>query len=187
MTGVLLGGRSLPHSRTPMAFFVFVWLPVAVMLLVIARESTESFASLHTSALLRPVYQVLFGVVSDAQWEHVHHILRKSGHFLGYGTLGLTWLRAWLYTWLRPLRHAAAGTWRSLAWLMAIACTAVVAALDELHQTWIPDRTGLMTDVVLDTVGAMVLSGALAVLWQVRAQQASRGSTQHPDPLAAES
>lgn len=187
MTGVLLGGRSLPHSRTPATFIVRLWLPVVIMLLVIARESTEGFGSVHTSALLRPVYQAVFGAVSDARWEHVHHILRKSGHFVGYGTLGLTWLRAWLYTWLTPLRHASVGTWRALAWQMAMACTAVVAALDELHQTWIPDRTGLMTDVLLDTCGAIVLCGTVAVLWQMRARHSSRGSSQRPDRLAADS
>ena len=130
MTGVLLGGRNSLGTRNPMAYIAVVWLPVAVMLLVIARESTEAFGSLHTSAILRPIYQAVFGSVADARWEHIHHVLRKTGHFLGYGTLGITWLRAWLYSWLVPLRWSPMGTWRSLAWRMAIACTAVTAALD---------------------------------------------------------
>lgn len=185
MTGVLLGGRRPPVTRSPLLFLAFVWLPVAFMLLVIARESTEAFASLHTSAILRPVYQAIFGPVADERWDVIHHLLRKTGHFLGYGTLGLTWLRAWLYTWLVPLRHSAVA-WRSLAWRMAIACTAVTAALDELHQTWIPDRTGMMSDVVLDTVGALVLCSTVALVWRLWPRPTSEGPAPRSGPLAAD-
>ncbi len=173
MTGILWGGRHAPGIHNPWVSTTFVWLPVAFMLLVIARESTEGFASLHTSVMLRPLYQAIFGVVADPRWEHIHHMLRKTGHFLGYGTLGLTWLRAWLHMWARPLRRSTARTWRSLAWRMAILCTAVVASMDELHQTWIPDRTGLASDVLLDTSGAIILCGLIAILWRVRLRRIS--------------
>lgn len=165
---MLLGGRRVPVFRTRAGYGAFVWLPVVLMLLVIARESTEGFGSVHTTAILRPVWQAVFGMVSDEQWEKIHHLLRKTGHFVGYGTLGVTWLRAWLYTWLAPLRRVSMGRWLALALQMAVACTAVVAALDELHQTWIPDRTGLATDVLLDTSGAAVLCGVLALVWLMR-------------------
>ncbi len=145
-----------------------VWLPVFVMLLVIARESTHAFSSDQTSAVLRPVYQTVFGTVNDLRWEAIHHGMRKSGHFVGYGVLGLTWLRAWLYTWLLPLRAVTAVRWRGLAWRMAIACTAVVASFDELHQTWLADRTGMATDVLLDTTGAVSFCGVVGMWWLMR-------------------
>ena len=52
---------------------------------VIAMESTEYFGSDHTSGPLRWLFEVLFGPCQNARWEIIHHYIRKSGHFLGYG------------------------------------------------------------------------------------------------------
>ena len=176
MRGVLLGGRAASQARSRAGYVAGVWLPVAVMLLVIARESTDGFSSARTGAMLRPLVESLVGHLADERWEVLHHGLRKTGHFLGYGTLGLAWLRAWLLWWLMPLRAAATNLWHRYAFQMAIACTAVVASVDELHQTWIPSRTGLATDVLLDTVGALTLCGVVALLWMARSRMSSEHS-----------
>ena len=144
------------------------------MLLVIARESTAAFGSVNTSAVLRRIYEPLFGRVSDVNWAFIHHRLRKTGHFLGYGTLGVTWLRAFLLTWLWPLRHRSAAVWRRWSLQMAICCTAMIASLDEVHQCYIPDRTGLVTDVLLDTSGAVALCLAFVFLWFSRRSREAR-------------
>jgi VanZ family protein len=125
------------------------WWPVAFMLAVIAVESTEALGADHTSSMLRPVWQFFFGHVSDAAWESIHHILRKCGHFFGYGLVGLSWLRAWRRTLpgLRPLPHCA----------LALLATAVVASADEFHQSFLPNRTSSLWDVLLDCTGALVL------------------------------
>ncbi len=174
--GVLLGGRSVPQVSSRAAYGVMVWLPVFVMLLVIVRESTDGFSSVHTGALLRPLLESVFGHIGEERWEAAHHVLRKTGHLLGYGTLGLAWLRAWLLTWLMPLRFSPTGVWRWVSWRMAICCTAVVAALDELHQTWIPSRTGLAQDVLLDTVGAVILCGIVGLIWMRHSSDGMRGA-----------
>ena len=165
---VLLGSRRMPHARSRATWGLLVWLPVLVMVLIIARESTDRFSSERTSAMLRPMLEAVVGHMENTRWEAVHHALRKSGHFIGYGTLGVTWLRGWLLTWLVPLRLRAIETWRRSAWVMAICCTAVIASIDELHQTWIPSRTGLAQDVLLDTLGALTLCGLVALLWLVQ-------------------
>ena len=74
------------------------WLPVLLGIAMIAVESTEWMGADHTSNPLRTLYQAIFGQVSNTQWELIHHYLRKSGHFLGYGLIGLAWLRAWWMT-----------------------------------------------------------------------------------------
>ena len=165
MSSVLSGDRIYSFPRPTFARLVYVWLPVAVMLGVIARESTEGFSGLHTSVWLRPIWQGIFGAVSDDRWLVLHHRLRKTGHFLGYGTLAVTWLRAWLLTWMSRFRLRAAGAWRGWAFAMAIWCTAAVASVDELHQTWLPDRTGVVPDVLLDTTGGLVFCCLVALLW----------------------
>ena len=64
----------------------------------------------------------------------IHHLIRKSGHFLGYGLIGLAWLRAWWMT-LPHSRflHDA---------VLALLGTALIASADEFHQTFLPNRTG---------------------------------------------
>jgi len=137
---------------------VRVWWPVVVMLIVIAIESTNTFSSENTSGWIRPVVERIFGHINDQLWAVIHHLVRKSGHFTGYGGLALTQLRAWLLT-LGSRDGFSHRGWRWRATWLAVAGTAFVASLDEWHQTFIPSRTGLFSDVVLDTVGGSVLCG----------------------------
>jgi VanZ family protein len=86
---------------------------------------------------------------ADARWEILHHLIRKSGHFLGYGAIGLLWLRAWWMTLPRSrFLHDA---------FLALLGTALVASADEWHQTFLPNRTGSPWDVLLDCCGAIAL------------------------------
>jgi VanZ family protein len=112
-------------------------------------ESTEWMGSDHTSGPLRWLFESIFGPVADARWEPLHHFIRKSGHFLGYGAMGLLWLRAWWMTLPRSrFLHDA---------FLALLGTALVASADEWHQTFLPNRTGSPWDVLLDCCGAITL------------------------------
>ena len=103
----------------------------------------------HTSGPLRALFQFVFGPIGDARWDLVHHYIRKSGHFVGYGLIGLAWLRAWWFT----LPHS-----RFLPdALLALLGTALIASCDEWHQSYLPNRTGTPKDVLLDCTGAIVL------------------------------
>jgi VanZ family protein len=112
-------------------------------------ESTADFGADHTSGPLRWIWEHLFGPVSNARWALLHHHVRKTYHFLGYGTMGLLWLRAWWMT----LPKAAF----LLDAALALVGTAAVASLDEYHQSFLPNRTGIPADVLLDCSGAAVL------------------------------
>ena len=136
-------------SRRGLWYWIYVWLPVVVGIAVIILESTEWFGSNHTSRPLRRIFEALFGNISNPRWETIHHYIRKSGHFLGYGFIGLAWLRAWWLT----LPHS-----RFLPdALLALLGTALVASCDEWHQTFLPNRTGTPWDVLLDCTGAITL------------------------------
>jgi VanZ family protein len=137
-------------NARPTRFRINTWLPVAIGISVIALESTVWFGADQTSTPLRRIYEFLFGTVSDARWPPIHHLIRKCGHFVGYGLLCLTWLRAWWLT----LALRATGFWNCA--LLALAGTALVASCDEWHQTFLPNRTGTPWDVLLDCCGASV-------------------------------
>lgn len=153
----MLGGRVAPVSATFRGWLFRTWLPVMVMLVAITIESTHMFSSDNTSGSLRTLYEHIAGAVSDARWAEIHHHIRKTGHFTGYGLMGLAWMRAWLLFWLVPMKRCAEAVWRAYAFAMATACTVLAASLDELHQSYMPDRTGVVSDVLLDTSGAVCL------------------------------
>ena len=139
----------MSSSRRALRYWINVWLPVVLGVAVIALESTEFMGSDHTRGPLRWLFQAIFGPIGDARWDDIHHLIRKSGHFLGYGVIGLAWLRAWWMT----LPHS-----RFLPdALLALLGTAAVASADEWHQAFLPNRTGSPWDVLLDCCGAITL------------------------------
>lgn len=163
-----------------------VWAPAAVAVAVICIESTETFSSQNTSSWLRPIFQHMVGAISDSTWALFHHLLRKTGHFVGYGTVAFTFLRAWLHTLARPGSSPvslvgwrrgpqALLAWRVEATILAIFSTAIVASCDEFHQTFLPGRTGSPLDVLLDTAGACALCLIVwLVCWNGRARAEAR-------------
>jgi VanZ family protein len=136
-------------NRRSTLFWIGAWLPVFLGICVIAVESSASFGADYTSGPLRWIWEHLFGQVSDERWQLFHHLIRKTGHFVGYGTMGVLWLRAW---WLSLPR---AGFLLNAA--LALLGTALVASTDEFHQSFLPNRTGVPSDVLLDCSGAVVL------------------------------
>lgn len=145
-----------PTSSTGWRWWFSVWFPVVLAITVIGFESTNSLSAANTSSLLRPVFEHFFGPIRDSAWDAYHHYLRKTGHFVGYGTVGFTFLRAWLHT-LNRRAAASLFAWRLKSSLFAILSTAFIASCDEIHQASIPSRTGSPLDVLLDTSGACVL------------------------------
>jgi VanZ family protein len=162
---VLFGGRTGLRTRNPILWGLAVWLPVVICLMVILRESTDSFSSAQTNGPLRHLFEWIVGPVSPDRWDDIHHAMRKTGHFIGYGLTGLAWLRAWLLTWLAPLRLRRIWYWRRVGLVMGLFCTMIMAIADEIHQTYIPSRTGLMSDAWLDTAGAATLMLFMVTFW----------------------
>src|ERR1035437_9707673 len=85
-------------SRPGWRWWFSVWTPVVLALAIICVESTNTFSSQNTSSILRPIIERWFGHINDNLWDLYHHYLRKSGHFIGYGLVAFTFLRAWLHT-----------------------------------------------------------------------------------------
>ena len=134
------------------------WLPAAIWVGLIAFESSDFFSSAHTGSWLYSLAIRLFGHVNPRQFAIFHHYLRKTGHVVGYGMLGLLLLRGWRAT----VGRSHALLWRTslLSWLG----TAFVASMDEWHQSFIPSRTGTWRDALLDSVAGLVFL-SVAYLW----------------------
>ena len=126
------------------------WVAAALWMTLIAIESTDTFSAEHTGRFLYPLLHFLTGL-DLARFEVVHGYIRKCGHFVGYFALSFFLFRAWRATLRLPWAPRWALRWATIAFFMS----ALVASLDEWHQTFIPSRTGAISDVMLDSCAAL--------------------------------
>ncbi len=137
------------------------WIAAILWLIVIAIESTALLSSDNTSRILFPLLHFLFGM----DWSHFeiwHFFIRKGGHVIGYAILSILLFRAWRAT----LPAISNLKWKPLWSAIAILGTALVASLDEWHQSFIPSRTGRWQDVVLDTCAGIAAQILLLIIWK---------------------
>lgn len=143
------------------------WIAAGLWMVLIAIESTSYLSSANTGQILYPFFRFLFGLdpLRFAVW---HHYLRKTGHFVGYFTLSLLLFRAWKAT------LSSASIWE-LRWAaIAFFMSAFVGSMDEFHQTFLPSRTGLASDAILDSTAALIAQIVIFVvmrLWGARTRQ----------------
>lgn len=159
---------------------IWIWLPVLFALGIIFIESTPTFSAANTSSWLRPIVERRFGPISDPHWAFYHHLARKCGHFTGYAFVCFTFLRAWLLLLGRRL-HLTFEQWLITANIYAVASTMCIAGSDEFHQTFLPSRTGKLTDVLIDTGGGIVLC-CIAALARALAATRSASSPRSATP-----
>ena len=86
-----------------------------------------------------------------AQWDVLHHLLRKCAHFAEYFLLGVLWFGRF--------RAAAMPQAWGKAWWIAT----MTAAADESLQRFVEGRSGQLSDILLDSAGA--LTGILLMLY----------------------
>ncbi len=120
----------------------FYWLPaVAVMVAIFLLSSQSGLRVSEDAAVDKP--------------------FRITGHLLAYALLA-----AFLLVALSGARRP-----RARDVLIAFGLTIAYALSDEWHQSFVPDRTGRLDDVVTDAIGALV---GLAGAWLVLGLRASR-------------
>ena len=108
--------------------------------------SSGWFSSRHTHNALAGLLAWVAPWLDPADVAILHGTLRKAAHLAEYAILALLWFRA--LTRDTALRHGtAAGA--------ALAICVAWAALDEVHQSFVPSRTASPGDVAIDAAGAM--------------------------------
>lgn len=126
------------------------WLVVIAWMLIIFGASSDFGASRNTSRIIGPIVRWLYPQISDQKLGEVVFLIRKTAHVTEYGILCILVWRALEQS---PRRYGRFDwEWRTalLAWAFATG----YAATDELHQAFVPSRTGQWEDVALDSTGA---------------------------------
>ena len=135
---------------------IIVWIPVIVIGILIFGFSNQN--ATESSGLSVKIARQIIAV--GEQWnlismdgenslvliEKLQYPIRKAAHMTEYMLFAIS-LTAALYVWnMRGKR---------LLW-MAFALTAAYACTDEFHQLFIPGRAGLVSDVVIDSIGGFI-------------------------------
>lgn len=142
-------------SKT-VAFIKYWLLPLGWMSLIFVGSS-DSKSYEHSSRIIEPFLHWLFPHMSEDHIHLIHHVLRKCAHLTEYAVLGILLWRAVR----KPLRNEPRPwSWREAA--IAVLIVFAYASTDEFHQRFVPTRTPLVSDVFIDTGGAVI--GMLA-LW----------------------
>ena len=139
------------------------WIPAALIAIAIFAFSHQPADD--STATSDGFSQILLSLAGKFQMIDIHSInveemyqfmatpVRKSAHAIEFASLNVSLLFA-LY--FRGIRGNA---WLKTAFLM----TVFYACSDEFHQLFIPGRAGLVSDVLVDSIGAMLVTIAVAL------------------------
>jgi VanZ family protein len=135
--------RRLRYWVWPLAWAALIW-----------TFSTQAFSYEATRQWILPILHWLLPGARPETLELLHALIRKCGHGVEYLIFSMLLFRG--------IRGDRTG-WR-LRWaLAALTIAACYAALDEVHQAFVPGRTPAFADVLLDSFGAA--AGQLVTWW----------------------
>ncbi|HEY3661514.1 MAG TPA: VanZ family protein [Candidatus Udaeobacter sp.] len=132
-----------------MKSFLKYWLPLLIWLGVIFVNSSSAMSAEHTSRHIVPFLLWLKPGMSPQTTWIILVFARKCAHVVEYTVLALLLWRA-----LRSVPLLRTKT--LMAFGAAFLGSALFAASDEFHQTFVQSRTPSVRDVLLDVAGALL-------------------------------
>ncbi len=141
---------------------IILWILVILcMSLIFWFSSQEAIESDQTSTSFMSMIIRFFDADNSLDDETVsqmaaglNHIVRKGAHFSIYAVLG-----GLIFLLIRQYRP---GFLHSL--INSVILSMLYACSDEIHQVFVPGRAGRISDVLLDTAGALCGAGALLLI-----------------------
>ena len=143
------------------------YVPLAGWVAFIFFASTGAMSASNTSRIIAPLFKWLFPHITDAQLLNVHFTVRKCAHLTEYAILALLAGRAFISSTHERVRRS----W----FVAALALVAMVALLDEYHQSFVASRTGTLRDSLIDMTGGVI---ALTVFRLRRARHRRRAAAE---------
>lgn len=129
---------------------VIVWMAIIFFLSHQPGSQSSELSSAITENIIKAAEKI--SPALGASVETFHTLVRKSAHFIAYLLLGALSLNA--------LRRSGIAGWRSFA--LALCLSVLYAVSDEIHQLFIPGRSGEARDVLIDSIGAAT---GLILIW----------------------
>ncbi|MED4014497.1 VanZ family protein [Sutcliffiella cohnii] len=129
---------------------IIPWLLVVAWMVLIfsfSAQPAEQSSSL-SGGIVEPIIETIETVVPvvSIDKEFFHTFIRKNAHFFAYFILGVLSLHAFRRSGVVGMK---AGTF-------ALLLSVVYAISDEVHQLFVPGRSGEVRDVLIDSAGAFI-------------------------------
>ena len=107
----------------------------------------SSFGPDSSNAQSGGIVQVLSGILPNANQNDLVFLVRKTAHFSEYALLGILF---YLYFSQKKFPRF----YLSGPLLFSALASFLYACTDEFHQLFVPGRSGQLSDVIIDTLGA---------------------------------
>lgn len=129
---------------------VVLWLVLIFTLSVQTAEQSAGLSGKVTETIIK-VASCIVPIdtdvrVMDQMVKQFHNLVRKFAHGWLYFVLGVLVLNSFIKTGVKGVK----------AYVYALIFCVAYAVTDEGHQTFVVGRSGQISDVLIDTVGAMV-------------------------------
>src|SRR4051812_47921089 len=131
------------------------WLPAVIWASLILLASSDAFSAAHTRGILESFFHWLFPSWTPYSVYKAHLVVRKCAHFFEYAVLAIFVMRGFAGDADRSTRSTMSRS-VEMTFLRVVVMCAMVATIDEVHQHFVPSRTGSTYDVLLDTSGSTV-------------------------------
>lgn len=123
---------------------VFIWMGLIFYLSHQPASDSSALSGSLVQKFIAMVEVVTSITLSDHDW--MYYGIRKGAHLFAYFLLAILTLFACRQTRVDRSKHG----------VIALVICVVYASTDEFHQLFIPGRSGEVTDVLIDTIGASI-------------------------------
>lgn len=141
--------RDGTRNDSSMARRVARYGPLLVWIVFISIASTREFSAENTSRFIRPILLWLFPNVSEPNLDFIHFLTRKAAHLCEYAVLAFLARRAFISSSKLLIRRH----WFAFSLVLVV----LNSLLDELHQAFVPARTGSIYDSAIDVLGGLTV------------------------------
>ncbi len=138
------------------------WLPVFLWIGFIFWMSTSMFSAQNTYVFFEALLRFFAPSISHKEVIVVHIFIRKLAHITEYFISGLLLFRAFR----EGTNKRREGLWAFSSLLVVV----IIAASDELHQSFVSTRTATLVDVGLDIIGGFLAQGVSVLMFRRQRQ-----------------
>ena len=129
-----------------------VYLLIMLAIFMFSAQSGDSSGAASMTVTENVTQHFFLGDISRDTLEFLEQIIRKLAHFVEYAALGF-FVFAFTDTFTIKRRYAV---------IISLFFSSLYALSDEIHQYFVPERACRLTDVLLDSFGA--LSGIIVFI-----------------------
>ncbi|SNT30381.1 VanZ like family protein [Anaerovirgula multivorans] len=129
---------------------IFSWLAVLLWMVLIFYLSAQP--AVQSNNLSKGITEVIVETVGRVapndsfDISRLNHLIRKNAHFFAYLVLGILVMNA--------MKRSGIDGFKRL--ILSLGICVLYAVSDEVHQLFVPGRSGQVKDVFIDSAGAVV-------------------------------